>query len=630
MAFEALRSEMSLDKSEYGRAIREASKETATFGAVASDSFEEASDGAEEAGDEAQDAASGFNRFGNAIRDAVLPAQLFASRADEAGDEASEAGRSAFGAATGFTALRFSTSGAAFSMGVFSAATSSTIIALSGLAFILGAVLLALAPLVIGATAVAAAFGLIIGTGLFAGMKKLSKAFKKVKKQITPLIKEFGKQFVPFLKETILMLPGLVKSLLDAVGGMDVFLNALRTLRNVAFKVLPKLVRWFFDLGRWALPILTDIGAFIMAKVVPAVKTLVRWGKQIWKVVGRWVKEFQQATKKGTKLRTKIDKLVKAAKRFWTNLQPVIKALKPLVRQLIRLAPVIAKVALDIGRLAINIGTKLLPYLVPIINLATKLVRWFNSLSYSTKRLILVAGGLFLALGPIITILGTLGSALTTIGSIILTVVTFFNPITLAIIALGVAIGGLAYLIYKNWEKIKSWTKGLYNSFTGWLEDMVKTAKNLGSAIANGLVKMFNAALPDSLGLPSITIPQVGFEIPGLSIAGHQVYKAQSVAVGPFGPFGGQSVPIPQLNTGGYIRDAGLAMLHAGERVLTAAQVDRRGGSGSGPTGPMEVIVTLDTDDEALKTWVDDRADVQVKQNVDSALKQAKRRGTFQ
>lgn len=630
MAFEALRSEMSLDKSEYGRAIREASKETASFGAVASDSFEDASDGAEEAGNEAQDASSGFNRFGDAIRETIFPIRRFSSAADEAGDQASEAGRSAFGASGGFAALRLSTSGAAFSMGVFSAVTGSTIITLGALAVVLGAVMLALAPLVIGAAAVAAAFGLIVGTGILAGMKELKKTFKNVKKQIMPLVKEFGQKFVPFLKETLKMLPGLVKALLDAVGGMDVFLNALKTLRNVAFKVLPKLVRWFFDLGRWALPILMDIGAIVMNKVVPAVKTLVKWGKQIWKVVGRWVTQFQQATKKGTKLRTKIDKLVKAAKRFWKNLQPVIKALKPLVRQLIRLAPVIAKVALDIARLGINIGTKLLPYLVPLINFITRVVKWFNSLSYGVKKAILIIGGLFLAIGPIISILGTLGSALTTIGSIILTVVAFFNPITLAVVALGVAIGALAYLIYKNWNKIKSWTKGLYNSFTSWLNDMVKTAKNLGSAIANGLVTMFNAALPDSLGLPSITIPGVGFEIPGLVIAGHTVYKPQSVSVGPFGPFGGQSVPIPQLASGGYIRDAGLAMLHAGERVLTAAQVDRRGGSGAGPTGPIEVVVTLATDDEALKDWVDNRADVQVKQNVTNALNQADRRRTFQ
>lgn len=592
---------------------------------------EEFISGIDESGDEMEETSrsagilgKALGRMGEQLSDTIVPARILGGQLDEVGDEASEAGRSALGASFGFAALRLSTSGAAFSMGIFSTVTSSTILVLGALATVLGAVMLALAPLVIGAAAVAAAFGLIVGTGVLAGFKELSKAFKKVKKQIVPLVKEFGQKFVPFLKETILMLPGLVKSLLNAVGGMDVFLDALRTLRNLAFKFLPKLVGWFFDLGRWALPILTDIGAFIINKVVPALRTMVKWGKQIWKIVGRWVTQFQKATSKGTTLRKKITKLVKAGKRFWKKLQPVIKALKRFGKQIIKLAPTVAKVALDVGRLAIVLGTKLLPYLVPVINAATKLVKWFNSLSYGTKRLILVIGGLFLAIGPIISILGTLFSAFTTIVSIVGTVIAIFNPLTLALIGVGVVIGGLAYIIYKNWEKIKTWTKNLVTSFTNWLNDMVQTAKNLGSAIANGLVAMFNAALPDSLGLPSITIPRVGFQIPGLTIAGHVIYQPQSIGIGPFGPFGGGSVPIPQLDTGGFITDTGLAMLHEGEQVVPAAQVDRGG------LGSQEIIVTINTDDEALQEWVDNRADVVVDRNVTNAFQQAKRRGTFQ
>lgn len=487
MAFEALRSEMSLDKSDYGRAIREASKETAVFGSVAEDSFEDAGDGAEEAGNDAQDAASGFNRFGDSIRDTIIPTRIFAGAADEAGDEASEAGREAGGAAFGFGALRLSTSGAAFSMGVFSAVTGSTVIALGGLAIALGAVMLALAPLVIGAAAVAAAFGLIVGTGLLAWGKGFQKTLKKVKQQIVPLVKEFGQKFVPFLKETVLMLPGLVKSLLNAVGGMDVFLNALRGLRDFAFKVLPKLVKWFFDLGRWALPILTKIGAFVVNKVVPALAKLVNWGKQVWTVVGRWVKQFQQATAKGTTLRTKVDQLVAAAKRFWKNLQPVIQALKPLARQLIKLAPVIAGVALDVGRLALNIGSKLLPVLVPLINFLTGIFRWFNKLSPGIKRAIVVIGGLFLALGPIISILGTLFGALGTIVSAVGTVIAIFNPLSLAIIAIGLVIAGLAYLVIKHWDSIVAATKSLARKVTQFFAGLDRTIKQWGRDVLGWL-----------------------------------------------------------------------------------------------------------------------------------------------
>ncbi len=45
------------------------------------------------------------------------------------------------------------------------------------------------------------------------------------------------------------------------------------------------------------------------------------------------------------------------------------------------------------------------------------------------------------------------------------------------------------------------------------------------------------------------------------------------------------NVNVPGLDTGGYIESGGLAQLHAGERVMTAAEVDRTdGGSGDGGT----------------------------------------------
>lgn len=562
---------------------------------------------------------------GDFIRDANRAAEA----SDEVGDSVEEAGDDAAGAAAGFTALRLSTSGASFSLGMLTSVGSSTIFMLGALATAITGVVIALSPLIIGATAIAAAFGLIIGSGILAWGKGFQKALKDVRKQIVPLVKEFGKEFVPFLRSTIKMLPGLVKSILDAIGPLDKFETALRTLRNIAFRVLPKLIGWFIDIGRWALPIVMKLSKILLNNLVPALKTIVGWGKQIWRTVRDWVTQLQKATQKGTTLRKKFNQLKKAGQKLWTKaLKPLIKNLKPLVRQLIKLAPTIAKVALDVGKLALNIGTKLLPYLTPLINIATKLVKWFNSLSYGVKRLILVAGGLYLALGPIISVLGFLGSALTTVGSIILTVVTFFNPIVLAVVAFGATIGALAYLIYDNWNKILSWTKGLYNGFVGWLEDMASAASRLGQSIANGLIKAYNALMPDSLGIPSITLPRVGFEVPGLTLGGHVIYEATSVGVGPFGPFGGNSVSIPQLDTGGFIENDGLAMLHAGERVLNPAQVDRRDGDGN--RGPMEVIVTLDTDDEALKQWVDERADVQVKDHVNGALKAAKRRGTIQ
>lgn len=574
---------------------------------------------------------------------------------DEMGDEAEESDRQVGRLSRSFSALSVGTEGVSARVGTFGRGLKSIIPILGTLAVVAGGLTLAIAPLAIGMAAIGAAIGLIVGSGIIAWGEGFQKAMKKAQKEIMPMIKTFGKQFIPFLKETIGLLPDLVKNLLNAVGPMDPFVNALRQVRDVAFEVLPKMIGWFFDLGRQVLPVVLNLSKVLLKNLFPAIKGIVNVGQDIAGFIGRMVSRFRSASSEGTTLRKKFDQLVTAGKRFWKNLQPVINALKPLARQLIRLAPVIAQVALDVGRFALNLGSKLLPYLIPLINMVTRIAKWFNSLSYGIKRAVLIFGGLLAIIGPIIsigttllglitsivsiltTIYGVIGtvitalsflfSAFTTIVSAVTTVIAIFNPFSLTILAIIAVIGTLAYIIYTNWNKIVSWTKNLVSSVTGWLNDLVSTAKSLGSAIANGLVDMFNAALPDQLGLPEFTIPRVGFEIPGLTIAGHTIYEGQSVGVGPFGPFGGQSVSIPQLQTGGMIESEGLAMLHEGEQVVPAAQVDRQQQPGS---SQINVDVNLSTDDEALQKWVDDRADVKVKENVKDTLRRAKRRGRYQ
>lgn len=596
--FGGLEAALKINASDFSRGLRGAQSTVTGFGRSVGSTFDSVGDEAAEMGREVVSSAGGFGILEDSLADTLLPARLLSGQLDEVGDEASEAGARAGMASTGFATLSFASSGLSFSLGILSTVTSTTVLALGALLTVIGLLMIALAPLIIGAAALAAAFGLIIGTGVIAGFKQLKKAFAQAKKQILPLVKAFGQQFVPFLVETVKMLPGLVKAIFNAIGPLDQFFNALRTLRNLAFKFLPKLIGWFFDLGRWALPILTKIGAFVINKVVPALRTLVQWGKQIWQVVGQWVAQFQKAAKRGTTLRTKINNLVTAVKQFWQNLQPVIRALKPFVDELIRLATTVTKVAIDVATLAFNLGSKLLPFLTPIIQGLTVLLRWFNSLSYGIKAAVVVIG----------------------------TLIAIFNPFSLAMLAVIGVVSALALAIFKNWEDIKSWTLGLVNSVVKWLEGLADAAKKLGHSIASGLVGAFNAVLPDSLGLPSITIPRVSFDIPGLTLAGHVIYQGTSVGVGPFGPFGGQSVPIPQLQSGGMIESEGLAYLHEGEQVLTRAQVDR----GEHPVGGGNIVVKIQTDDEALSEWVREKASVEVQDSVTRTFNQAKRRGTFQ
>lgn len=559
--------------------------------------------------------------------DYIRSADRAANASDDLGDEVEEAGDRAFGASAGFVALRASTTGLGFSLGALTAAGTSTVLMLGGLATAIGAVTLALAPLAIGAAAVGAAFGLIVGSGIYAGMSELQKAFKSARKEIAPMIKELGERFVPFLKETIQMLPGLAKSLLDAIGPLDPFLSALRTMRDTAIDILPSLVEWFMDLGRWALPILTKIGAFVVNKVIPALKQLVNWGTQVWETVQNWVQQFRRATKRGTSLRKKVTRLITAAKNFWKNLQPVINALKPFVKQLIRIAPVVAGLALDILTLATNIGAKLLPYLVPLINIVTRLVKWFNNLAPPVKQAILVAGGLYLALGALSTVFGVVAAA-------IVSVIGSISLIGIAIAGLIAGIVLLADYVYKNWDQIVKWTKSLasdikwwmgrigrwisnnimgpVNDLISWLKtdaksDIIGVFDSIASGIGNAFKGAFNSAIPSSVPIPSVTI---GAGQPGPDIT-----------------LGGGTLPLPQLDTGGYIEGSGLAMLHAGERVMPAAQVDKGEAESteSGSSGPEQIVIQLDSD--ATKEIMRGEAVDAIDERVADVRRRQKRRG---
>lgn len=95
--------------------------------------------------------------------------------------------------------------------------------------------------------------------------------------------------------------------------------------------------------------------------------------------------------------------------------------------------------------------------------------------------------------------------------------------------------------------------KDLYLGFKDWLGD-------IGSASGQMFRDAFNAAIPSSVTIPSVTV------------AGRT--------------FGGQNISIPRLRFGGEIESGGLARLHEGETVIPSADVNPIGesGRGGGPT----------------------------------------------
>ena len=158
----------------------------------------------------------------------------------------------------------------------------------------------------------------------------------------------------------------------------------------------------------------------------------------------------------------------------------------------------------------------------------------------------------------------------------------------------------VAWLKSTGLETIKSAFQGIvggvkdvFGGIGGWFMDEISS---LGSNLVDGIKDAVNDAidwvnnrLPNTLSIPRITIGGQSIDLPSTTIEGVKI-GGGSLNV-PSTSVGGQSIDLPQLDTGGFIEEAGLAMLHAGEEVVPAAEVPReRDGGGGGTTVVIERI----------------------------------------
>jgi len=115
----------------------------------------------------------------------------------------------------------------------------------------------------------------------------------------------------------------------------------------------------------------------------------------------------------------------------------------------------------------------------------------------------------------------------------------------------------------------RDWVDGMVAGVRSRADALMGQFRNMATQAANAFRNAFNRIIPSS-----VSIPRVSINIP-------DVLGGGSVGVG------GGSIDIPQLDTGGRITGDGLAMVHAGEMVVPAAQVRDRGEqpiSGGGTT----------------------------------------------
>lgn len=113
--------------------------------------------------------------------------------------------------------------------------------------------------------------------------------------------------------------------------------------------------------------------------------------------------------------------------------------------------------------------------------------------------------------------------------------------------------------------------KDLKTTVSNIIDDIVSTIKRKVRGVLDWVKRVWNDAIPSKVTF------EAGFKLPELTLGGGEFMgkKVPSKTIGG-GRYGlNKSVNLPQLDTGGFITGDGLAVLHEGEQVLTAAEVDR-------------------------------------------------------
>lgn len=89
-------------------------------------------------------------------------------------------------------------------------------------------------------------------------MSALEVRLGKLADEVVNIVAEWGSGFAPLIRDGLNAIPRLVRSVLDAVGGLGEFQSALRTIGGIAMDALPSIAGTLADVGREALPVFID------------------------------------------------------------------------------------------------------------------------------------------------------------------------------------------------------------------------------------------------------------------------------------------------------------------------------------------------------------------------------------
>lgn len=149
--------------------------------------------------------------------------------------------------------------------------------------------------------------------------------------------------------------------------------------------------------------------------------------------------------------------------------------------------------------LSAQFGEKLAPAYNKLLDTGGKILDFFNKLSDGQQKALLIGVAVIAALGPLIMIIGNLITVVKALNVAFMFLAA--NPIVLAITAIILVIAGLAFLIIKNWDTIKTFFIGLWNTVKKAFESFTKWVAGIFGPIIDGIVKAWESIVGFFTGL---------------------------------------------------------------------------------------------------------------------------------
>lgn len=154
--------------------------------------------------------------------------------------------------------------------------------------------------------------------------------------------------------------------------------------------------------------------------------------------------------------------------------------------------------------IAISFGNKLTPYVKTAVKWLQSLASKFNSLSDAQQNTIIKVAGIVAAIGPAILIfgkvVGIVGKVVKAVGAVGKAFKTFGSVAGILTSPAGIVIGVLAliavgaYLIYKNWDKLKPTFEKVKEAVMSMVKKAMPTIKSLGKTMAKVVSDIVKAA----------------------------------------------------------------------------------------------------------------------------------------